>query len=91
MKALPFKKEIVYKGGLDKAEEHAARTLAARRYRVSRFRAPGTIQLMTQKGAYSRLGYIITHVSILLVFVGALTFFPAAALGPIAEHLQFMR
>lgn len=26
-----------------------------------------------------------------IVFVGALTFFPVAALGPIAEHLQFMR
>jgi K+-transporting ATPase ATPase A chain len=26
-----------------------------------------------------------------IVIVGALTFFPAAALGPIAEHLQFMR
>ncbi|MBX3744804.1 MAG: potassium-transporting ATPase subunit A [Verrucomicrobiae bacterium] len=26
-----------------------------------------------------------------IVFIGALTFFPVAALGPIAEHLQFMR
>ncbi len=26
-----------------------------------------------------------------MVFIGALTFFPMAALGPIAEHLQFMR
>jgi K+-transporting ATPase ATPase A chain len=26
-----------------------------------------------------------------ILFVGALTFFPAAALGPVAEHLQFMR
>jgi K+-transporting ATPase ATPase A chain len=26
-----------------------------------------------------------------IVFVGALTFFPVATLGPIAEHLQFMR
>jgi K+-transporting ATPase ATPase A chain len=26
-----------------------------------------------------------------IVFLGALTFLPAAALGPIAEHLQFMR
>jgi K+-transporting ATPase ATPase A chain len=26
-----------------------------------------------------------------IVFIGALTFFPMAALGPIAEHLQFMR
>jgi K+-transporting ATPase ATPase A chain len=26
-----------------------------------------------------------------ILFIGALTFFPAAALGPIAEHLQFMK
>lgn len=26
-----------------------------------------------------------------IIIIGALTFFPAAALGPIAEHLQFMR
>jgi K+-transporting ATPase ATPase A chain len=26
-----------------------------------------------------------------ILFIGALTFFPMAALGPIAEHLQFMR
>jgi K+-transporting ATPase ATPase A chain len=26
-----------------------------------------------------------------ILFLGALTFFPAAALGPIAEHLQFMK
>ncbi|MCL4176980.1 MAG: potassium-transporting ATPase subunit A [Verrucomicrobia bacterium] len=26
-----------------------------------------------------------------IVFIGALTFFPVAALGPIAEHLQFMK
>jgi K+-transporting ATPase ATPase A chain len=26
-----------------------------------------------------------------IVFVGALTFFPAATLGPIAEHLLFMK
>jgi K+-transporting ATPase ATPase A chain len=26
-----------------------------------------------------------------ILFVGALTFFPAAALGPVAEHFQFMK
>jgi K+-transporting ATPase ATPase A chain len=26
-----------------------------------------------------------------ILFIGALTFFPAAALGPIAEHLQFVK
>jgi cytochrome c biogenesis protein len=72
VKALPFKKEILFKGGVEKAEENAVRALAGRRYRVNHFRGSGTIQLMTQKGAYSRLGYIITHISILLVFIGAL-------------------
>jgi cytochrome c biogenesis protein len=72
LKALPFKKEFVFKGDIAKAEEQAARTLAANRYSFSSSRAAGSVQLLTQKGAYSRLGYIITHVSILLVFIGAL-------------------
>jgi K+-transporting ATPase ATPase A chain len=41
------------------------------------------------------LGVEDTSFAVMLVatilIVGALTFFPAAALGPIAEHLQFMR
>ncbi len=72
LKALPFKKEITVKGGIQQAEERAAKILAAHRYHPVQNRAAGTVQFMTQKGAYSRLGYIITHVSILLVFIGAL-------------------
>ncbi len=72
LKALPFKKEIVLKDDVHKAEERAARVLAAHRYRFGEARGAGSVQLMTQKGAYSRLGYAITHVSILLVFIGAL-------------------
>lgn len=72
LKALPFKKEIVFKGDINKAEEHAAKVLSAHGYRFSQSRGAGAVHLMTQKGAYNRLGYIITHVSILLVFIGAL-------------------
>lgn len=72
LKALPFKKEVVLKDDVRKAEERAARILGAHRYRFSEARGTGSVQLMTQKGAYSRLGYVITHVSILLVFTGAL-------------------
>ena len=72
LKALPFKQEIVFKGDAGSALERVSRTLAAHHYRVSEYHGAGAIQLMTQKGAYSRLGYIITHVSILLVFIGAL-------------------
>jgi cytochrome c biogenesis protein len=72
LKALPFKKEIAFKGGVDKAEERAAKALKAHGYRFVTFREGGTAQLITQKGVYSRFGVYITHVSILLVFIGAL-------------------
>jgi cytochrome c biogenesis protein len=72
LKALPFKKEITFKGGTEKAEERAAKALAAHGYRFIESREGGTAQLITQKGVYSRFGVYITHISILLVFTGAL-------------------
>lgn len=72
MKALPFKKDIIFKGGTSEAEERAAKALAAHGYRFIESREGGTAQLITQKGVYSRFGVYITHVSILLVFTGAL-------------------
>ncbi len=72
LKALPFKKKIPFKGGMDKAEERAAKTLAAHGYRFIKSHEGTTAQLITQKGVYSRFGVYITHVSILLVFTGAL-------------------
>jgi cytochrome c biogenesis protein len=72
LKALPFKKEITFKGGMDKAEALAGKTLAAHRYRFAESRGEGTLQLITQKGVYSRFGVYVTHVSILLIFIGAL-------------------
>ena len=72
LKALPFKKDITFKGGTDKAEERAAKALAAHGYRFIESREGATTQLITQKGVYSRFGVYITHVSILLVFTGAL-------------------
>jgi cytochrome c biogenesis protein len=72
LKALPFKREFVLKTDANKAEERAVAVLSKHRYRFLPSRGAGGVQLMTQKGAYSRLGYIITHVSILLIFIGAL-------------------
>ena len=72
LKALPFKKVITVTGGADKAEERAVKTLAAHRYRFVSFRE-GSMQLVGQKGLYSRFGVYITHTSILLIFIGALT------------------
>jgi len=72
LKALSFKKEVIFKGGADKAEERSVQVLKARRYRFVSTKEGSLTQLMTQKGVYSRLGVYITHTSIILIFVGAL-------------------
>ena len=72
LKAVPFKKEITFKGGIDKAEARASQVLQSRRYRYLLSSGPGAVQLYTQKGAYSRLGVYLTHTSVILIFLGAL-------------------
>jgi cytochrome c biogenesis protein len=72
LKAVPFKKEITFKSGMDKAEERAVMVLNSRRYRFIESKVPGMSQFVAQKGIYSRLGVYITHISIILIFVGAL-------------------
>ncbi|HWR71587.1 MAG TPA: cytochrome c biogenesis protein ResB [Nitrospirota bacterium] len=72
LKALPFKKELNAKGGFDTAEEQVRKALSGRRYRYQEIKGPGTTHLVTQKGAFSRMGVYITHVSIMLIFIGAL-------------------
>ncbi len=72
LKAVPFKKEISFNGGADKAYDRAHGVLKARGYRVVESKSAENLQLITQKGVYSRLGVYITHLSIILIFVGAL-------------------
>jgi cytochrome c biogenesis protein len=72
LKAVPFKKEISFKGSMDNAREHAMKVIGGRGYRIVESRGTDVLHLMTQKGLYSRFGVYITHVSILLIFIGAL-------------------
>jgi cytochrome c biogenesis protein len=72
LKAVQFKKEILFKGGMDTAEERAVKVLNAHRYRFVESKSAGMTQLMTQKGVTNRLGVYVTHTSIILIFVGAL-------------------
>lgn len=71
--ALPFRKELTVKGGTEKAEAAALKALGSRRYGHLVVKEQGVTHLASQKGAYTRLGYIVTHISILLIFIGALT------------------
>jgi cytochrome c biogenesis protein len=72
LKAVPFKKEVAFKGGMDKAEARASQALQAAGFRYLVSGGPGVHHLYSQKGVYSRLGVYITHTSIILIFMGAL-------------------
>ena len=71
-KALPFRRELTVKGGVEKAEVAALKALGAHRFSHLVSKEQGATAIASQKGAYSRLGYIMTHISIILIFVGAL-------------------
>ena len=72
-KAVPFKKEIMLKGGMEAAETAALKALHGKRYSHQLTKEQGTTRLASQKGAYSRMGVYVTHLSIILIFTGALT------------------
>jgi cytochrome c biogenesis protein len=72
LKALPFRKEVAVKGGAEKAEADVLKALGSRRYAHLVVKEQGATIIASQKGAYTRLGYIVTHISIILIFVGAL-------------------
>ena len=71
-KATPFKREITIKGDAEKAESAALKVLHGKRYGSLVTKEQGVTHLAFQKGAYSRMGVYITHVSILMIFIGAL-------------------
>lgn len=72
-KALPFRKELSVKGGAEQVEAAMLKAIGAKRFKTIVTKEQGTTNIVAQKGAYSRLGYIITHISIILIFIGALT------------------
>jgi cytochrome c biogenesis protein len=72
VKAASFRKEIQLNSDVGKAEQKAAAALKARGFRFVESRGPDSTQYISQKGVFSRFGVYITHVSILLIFAGAL-------------------
>jgi len=72
IKTLPIKKELTMKTDLRIAKDEILNALRAARYRVFEVTEEDGVQLYTQKGRYTRLGVYIVHVSLLLVFIGAI-------------------
>jgi cytochrome c biogenesis protein len=72
IKNLPVKKELVLKTTLKAARDELFNSLTSSKYRVFESTDEGSVQLYSQKGGFTRFGVYVVHLSILLIFIGAI-------------------
>jgi cytochrome c biogenesis protein len=72
VRTLPVRKEIQIKAGLRAARDEVFNVLNASRYRVLESSSDEAVQLYAQKWGFTRLGVYVVHLSILLIFIGAI-------------------
>jgi cytochrome c biogenesis protein len=72
IKSLPVKKEIKLKTSLNVAKDEFLNALTSSRYRIFEASEKDSVQLYTQKGKYARLAVYVVHLSIILIFIGAI-------------------
>ncbi len=69
---MPFRREAVVKGSGDKAIAEVEAALRKEGFHAARVESDGVVQFFAEKGRYSRLGVYMTHLSIIIIFAGAL-------------------
>ncbi len=72
IKSLPVKKEITLKTSLNVAKDEISNILNASKYRFFEATEGDSVQFYSQKGKYARLGAYFVHLSIILIFIGAI-------------------
>ena len=72
IKSLPVKKGLEVKASLKTAKDEILNSLTASGYRVFESTEEDSIHLYSQKGKYTRLGMYVVHLSIILIFFGAI-------------------
>lgn len=72
LKKFPINREIAIKGTPDTVRDSIKDALKSTRFRFTEIKEERGYQLYSQKGNYSRLGVYITHLSILIILIGAL-------------------
>jgi cytochrome c biogenesis protein len=78
LKSRPIRKEIVLKGSMESNKEKVLKTLRSLGFKkVQEAKEEDGIQYYAQKGQYGRLGVYVTHISIIVILMGAVvgTFF----------------
>jgi len=69
---LPLRKELLVNADLKTVRNEVLNNLTMAGFRISESAEGDSIQLYSQKGKYSRLGLYVVHLSILLIFIGAI-------------------
>ncbi|NIS74351.1 MAG: hypothetical protein GTO08_03555, partial [Deltaproteobacteria bacterium] len=72
VRKLPVRKEIQVRAGLKTSRDEVFNTLNTSRYRVLESSDDAGVQLYSQKWGYVRLGVYVVHLSIILIFIGAI-------------------
>jgi cytochrome c biogenesis protein len=72
IRSLPIKKELSLKTDIKTARDEFLNSLNASKFRVNETTSDGAVQLYSQKGGYTRFGVYVVHLSILLIFIGAI-------------------
>lgn len=72
LKSFPVKKQLELKTTLNIAKDEFLNVLNASKYPVQEATEEGSVQLYTQKGRYVRLSVYVVHLSIILIFLGAI-------------------
>ncbi len=72
IKSMPVKKELTLKAGPGVAKDEFLNSLKASGYHVREATESDSVRLYTQKGRYVRLSVYVVHLSIILIFIGAI-------------------
>jgi cytochrome c biogenesis protein len=72
VRTLPVKREVLVKTDARRARDEVFNSLTSSKYKVFESTGEGTVQFYSQKGGYTRFGVYVVHLSILLIFIGAI-------------------
>ncbi|MDH4027834.1 MAG: cytochrome c biogenesis protein ResB [Nitrospirota bacterium] len=72
IRSLPIKKEASFNTGLNIVKDEFSNTLRTSKFHVHEASGEGSFQLYSQKNRYSRLAVYVVHLSIILIFMGAM-------------------
>jgi cytochrome c biogenesis protein len=72
LRGAPIKREVVLKGGHEKVRGAVESAVKSAGFNFSEHKEPHGYQLYGQRGNYTRLGVIVTHISIIVILAGAI-------------------